>query len=902
MPKIMSIDIETYSSVDLNECGVYKYVESEDFDILLFAYAYDNGKVEVIELACGDELTDSIINDLQSPSVIKKAYNAQFERVCLSKYLNCPLDPSQWRCTMAHAAMCGLPVSLAKVAEVLNLKEQKMKAGKELIKFFSCPCKPTKSNGGRTRNYPYHDMERWKTFVEYNRQDVATEMEIAQYCNNHPISEFEKRIYEADQKINDLGIHLDMEMVMTILDYNNKYMGEMMLRAKTITGLDNPNSLTQLKNWIIKKGIPVTSLTKEDVKELIATVQEPDIKEVLQIRQELGKTSVSKYEAMARAVCNDDRVRGVLQYYGANRTGRWAGRLIQVQNLPQNKLTELDEVRQMVKEGDFETLECLYDSVSDVFSQLIRTAFVPKEGYCFVISDYSAIEARVIAWLAKETWRENLFKEGGDIYCQSASMMFKVPVIKHGINGHLRQKGKIAELACIAKGQLVDTDNGLVPIEKVTKKMKVWDGENYVAHDGIVYKGIKEVIEYEGIRATRDHIVWSEREHREILFGEAATSRTRLLRSGNSRGNLRKRKNYIFRKKMEQGVERSICKSKMRELWDSKVVPLLQLKIGEIKRMPALLTAKEGAKVVREKVYGGKAKMRKSKGREFQKLWRQRDKVLFPFTDRSSGLDDRKLRISRSKYGNRQNRYQWKLRAWKSKMGNPPAKLCEPTPVYDILNCGPNQRYSVNGILVHNCGYGGAKGALAKMGGEKMGLSETDMDEIVSAWRKANSNIVKLWKNVESCCKEAIENQSHTTIGRYGVGFIGYQGNLLIFLPSKRRLMYQQARVEDGKIKYMGMNQVSRKWESMDTYGGKLVENIVQAIARDCLALTMQRLQGAGYDIVMHIHDEVVVEVPAEKAEGHLKKIKEIMDSPISWAPNLILKAEAFISDYYKKD
>lgn len=647
MPKIMSIDIETYSSVDLNECGVYKYAESEDFDVLLFAYAYDNGKVEVIELACGDELTDSIINDLQSPSVIKKAYNAQFERVCLSKYLNCPLDPSQWRCTMAHAAMCGLPVSLAKVAEVLNLKEQKMKAGKELIKFFSCPCKPTKSNGGRTRNYPYHDMERWKTFVEYNRQDVATEMEIAQYCNNHPISEFEKRIYEVDQKINDLGIHLDMEMVMVILDYNNKYMGEMMLRAKTITGLDNPNSLTQLKNWIIKKGIPVTSLTKEDVKELIATAQDSDIKEVLQIRQEMGKTSVSKYEAMARAVCNDDRVRGVLQYYGANRTGRWAGRLIQVQNLPQNKLAELDEVRQMVKEGDFETLECLYDSVSDVFSQLIRTAFIPKEGYCFVISDYSAIEARVIAWLAKETWREEVFKTHGKIYEASASQMFHVPIEQVTKGSDLRKKGKIAELAL---------------------------------------------------------------------------------------------------------------------------------------------------------------------------------------------------------------------------------------------------------------GYQGAKGALAKMGGEKMGLSETDMDEIVSAWRKANSNIVKLWKNVENCCKEAIENQSHTTIGRYGVGFIGYQGNLLIFLPSKRRLMYQHARVEDGKIKYMGMNQVSHKWESMDTYGGKLVENIVQAIARDCLALTMQRLQGAGYDIVMHIHDEVVVEVPAEKAEEHLKKIKEIMDSPISWAPNLILKAEAFISDYYKKD
>ena len=647
MPKTMSIDIETYSSVDLNTCGVYKYAQSEDFDILLFAYAYDDGPVDVIELACGDELPDQIVNDLQDNAIIKKAYNAQFERVCLSKYLKMYLDPQQWRCTMAHAAMCGLPGSLAKVAEVLKLKEQKMKAGKELIKFFSCPCKPTKSNGGRTKNLPYHDMDRWKTFVEYNRQDVATEMEIAKYCDNHPISEFEKKIYAVDQRINDLGIRLDMDMVSTILEYNSKYMNGLESRAKTITGLENPNSLTQLKHWVLTKGVHISSLTKEDVNALLASTEDASVKEVLQIRKEMGKTSVSKYEAMERAVCEDDRVRGVLQYYGANKTGRWAGRLLQVQNLPQNKLAELDEVRQIVKDKDFETLECLYDSVSDVFSQLIRTAFIPKEGHRFVISDYSAIEARVIAWLAKETWREEVFKTHGKIYEASASQMFHVPIEQVTKGSDLRKKGKIAELAL---------------------------------------------------------------------------------------------------------------------------------------------------------------------------------------------------------------------------------------------------------------GYQGAKGALAKMGGEKMGLSDNDMDEIVSAWRKANSNIVKLWRDVENCCKEAIENQSHTTIGRYGVGFIGYQGNLIIYLPSKRALMYQQARTEGGKIKYMGMNQVSRKWESTDTYGGKLVENIVQAIARDCLALTMLRLQEAGYAIVMHIHDEVVVEVPADSADEHLAKIKGIMDTPISWAPNLILKAEAFVSDYYKKD
>lgn len=645
MTRTMSIDIETYSSVDLLSCGVYKYAQSEDFEILLFAYSYDNGEVEVIELACGDDLSNEVIKNLEDKNVIKKAYNAQFERVCLSRFLDRQLDPEQWRCTMAHASMCGLPGSLAQVAEVLRLKEQKMKAGKELIKFFSCPCKPTKSNGGRIRNHPYHDMDRWQLFVDYNRQDVVTEMAIAKYCDAYPISEFEKNIYIVDQRINDLGVEIDVDMVSKILDYNESYISDLDKRAHELTGLENPNSLAQLKSWIQKKGLFITSLTKDLVIELLGQEIAPEIKAVLQIRQEMGKTSVSKYQKMEDAVCNDRRARGLLQYYGANRTGRWAGRLIQVQNLPQNRMNEIDDVRNIVKQGDFETLECLYDSVSDVFSQLIRTAFVPKDDYMYVISDYSAIEARVIAWLAKETWREEVFRTHGKIYEASASQMFNVPIEE--VTKNLRKKGKVAELAL---------------------------------------------------------------------------------------------------------------------------------------------------------------------------------------------------------------------------------------------------------------GYQGAKGALAKMGGEKMGLSEADMEEIVVAWRRSNKKIVRLWKDVETRCKEAIENQSHTTIGRYGVGFIGYQGNLMINLPTKRALLYQQARLEDGKIKYQGMNQLSRKWETTDSYGGKLVENIVQAIARDCLALSMQRLQEAGFPIVMHIHDEVVIEVPIISVDEDMKRIKEIMDTPIDWAPGLLLRAEAFKSEYYKKD
>lgn len=648
--RTLSIDIETYSSVDLASSGVYKYAESEDFEILLFAYAYDDGPVEVVDLICGDELPDEVLHDLTNAKVIKRAYNAQFERTCLSKVLGKQLDPSQWQCTMALAAMIGLPGSLAQVSQVLKLSEQKMAAGKMLIKYFSMPCKPTQVNGGRERNYPWHDMDKWKIFVEYNRQDVETERAIANYLKEFPVSDFEQPIYALDQRINDAGIELDMQLVDAIVEFNDEYQERLVQEAREITGLENPNSNAQLKQWIAQKGLSAVSLNKDAVNELLSSGIDADVRRLLEIRQEMGKTSVKKYETMQNAVCADGRIRGVLQYYGANRTGRWAGRLVQVQNLPRNYLKELEAVRTLVKRHDFEIIEMLYDNPSDVFSQLIRTAFIAPEGMNFVISDFSAIEARVIAWLAEETWRQEVFATHGKIYEASAAQMFHIPIEEVTKDSDYRRKGKIAELAL---------------------------------------------------------------------------------------------------------------------------------------------------------------------------------------------------------------------------------------------------------------GYQGSVGALAKMGGEKMGLSEEEMSEIVKHWRAANRNIVKLWKQVETIAKETLrEGKSYSF--KLGIKFETKKGSLFITLPSGRKIAYYNAKLtgegRSEKIKYEGMDQTTKKWTIMDTYGGKLVENIVQAIARDCLAVSMLKILEAGYQIVMHIHDEVVVEVSKESAEEQMKHIKALMDEEISWAPGLKLNAEAFISEYYLKD
>lgn len=465
--KTISIDIETYSDVDLGKCGVYRYSESPDSEILLFGYSVDGGPVQVIDLASGESIPEEILDALTDDTVVKWAFNANFERVCLSRYLrdlgrsldpfhdNHPLtleparflNPEGWRCSMVWAATMGLPLSLKGVGAVLQLADQKMDEGKALIKYFSVPCAPTKANGGRTRNLPSDDPGKWATFKKYNQRDVEVEMLIQRKLRNFPVPDFVWDEYHIDQEINDRGVRIDMDLVEKAIDMDTRSRSELTEKMQAITNLENPNSVQQMKQWLSDNGMEVDSLGKKAVTALLKTAPS-ELTEVLELRQQLAKSSVKKYQTMQRAVCSDSRARGMFMFYGANRTGRWAGRLIQLQNLPQNHLPDLDAARALVKSGDYEAVKMIYEDVPDTLSQLIRTAFIPKEGCRFYVADFSAIEARVIAWYAGEKWKADAFANGEDIYCSTASRMFHKPVVKHGVNGELRAKGKIAELAC----------------------------------------------------------------------------------------------------------------------------------------------------------------------------------------------------------------------------------------------------------------------------------------------------------------------------------------------------------------------------------------------------------------------------------------------------------------------
>ncbi|MDU5467168.1 MAG: DNA polymerase [Peptoniphilus harei] len=642
--KKLSIDLETYSSVDLGKSGVYKYAESEDFEILLFAYSINDEEVKVMDLASGEIIPEEILSALSDENIEKWAFNANFERVCLSRFLGKRLKPQGWYCTMIWSAYLGLPLSLEKVGEVLRLDKQKMNEGKALIRYFSIPCKPTKTNGMRERNLPHHDLKKWSTFKEYNQRDVETEMAIKKKLSAFPMPHSEWENYWIDQNINDRGILIDGVLVDSAIKFDEILRDENMDRAIGLTGLENPNSPMQLKEWLNEKGLEIDSLAKKDVESALRNA-EGDIKEVLELRQELSKSSVRKYDAMKNVKGKDNRARGLIQFYGANRTGRYSGRLIQVQNLRRNNLKDLELARSLVKNRDYETMEILYESPSDILSQLIRTAFIAKEGTRFIISDFSAIEARVLAWLAGEQWVLDAFENGEDIYCRTASRMFGVSVEKHGVNGHLRQKGKIATLAC---------------------------------------------------------------------------------------------------------------------------------------------------------------------------------------------------------------------------------------------------------------GYQGALGALKAMGGIEMGLSEDELQSIVDSWREANPNIVSLWWDIDSVVKRVVKTRSKE---EYKSLVISYEkGILFIELPSKRRLAYPKAKIGTNRfggesIVYEGI-VVGNKWDKIESYGGKFVENIVQAIARDILAEAMMRLEEKGFNIVMHIHDEVVIESDSSSIE----EVNQIMSVVPEWADGLILEADGFESEFYKKD
>ena len=650
------VDIETFSSVDITKTGAFRYMEAADFEIILIAYAWDDGPVHVVEThkaylyAPGaDEqayydLLD-VTNGLQDPDVVKVAHNSAFERAAFAKWLRKDMPPEQWEDTMILAAYNGLPMSLEAAGAALQLPEQKMAEGKRLINYFCKPCAKTIANGGRTRNLPGHAPDKWATFCEYCRRDVEVMQTIYYRLNSYQVTDFEREVWALDARINERGVLVDMDLAQASIAVDEAFKAEHLEELQQLTGLENPNSVAQLKEWLEGVGLSVDSLNKATVAELKRAAIDLTTRRVLELRSLLGKTSTKKYEAMVNAAGDDHRVRGITQYYGAGRTGRWAGRLVQLQNLPQNHLDHIGTVREIVRAKDLDTLELLYDSVPDVLSQLIRTAFVAKPGHTFLVSDYAAIEARVIAYLAGEQWRMDVFAQGGDIYCSSASQMFGVPVVKHGVNGHLRQKGKVAELAC---------------------------------------------------------------------------------------------------------------------------------------------------------------------------------------------------------------------------------------------------------------GYGGGVAALKAFGADKMGLTESEMKDIVTQWRAASPTIPKLWRDVEKAAVRALENPGRTFTIPCGVKYYKDADALRCRLPSGRVLTYWGAYLDnDGKICFMGQNQTTRKWEKTDTWGGKLVENIVQAVARDCLAVAMVRLDQAGYQIVFHVHDEVVIEAPDG---SRWQDAADIMGEPIDWAPGLLLRGDGYETKFYMKD
>lgn len=657
----LSIDIETFSSVGIQKCGLYRYVQSADFKILLFAYSVDFGSVEIIDLARGQEIPFPIHRALLTPEYIKHAYNAAFEWYCLSKHLQVP-EPTawlpQWQCTMLHGLYCGYTAGLAATAKALGLPEekQKMAAGRALIKTFCVPCPPTVRNGNRTRTLPHHEPERWETFKEYCRQDVVTEMEIERRLSAFPVPDGEQSLWQLDQRINAGGIRVDRKLIAGALDIEARSTEMLTQEATTLSGLDNPKSVAQLKDWLQKETEEeIPDLQKVTVSQMIQTTGNDKVKRMLQVRQELSKTSVKKYQTMENALGEDSRIRGVLQFYGANRTGRWAGRLVQVHNLPRNYIPMLGYARELVKARNLDALKLTFGNVPDTLSQLIRTTFIPSPGNVLVVADFSAIEARVIAWLAGEQWRQEVFATHGKIYEASASAMFGVPIeriVKGNPEYELRQKGKVAELAL---------------------------------------------------------------------------------------------------------------------------------------------------------------------------------------------------------------------------------------------------------------GYQGGPGALITMGALRNGLTEEELPEIVQKWRAANKRIVDLWYAVENAALQTVRTGQPTGIrgllfAREASGDLDF---LTLTLPSGRKLFYAKPILvpnQWGKesISYMGMNQTTRKWELTPTYGGKLVENCVQAIARDCLAESMVRLHNDGYHIVMHIHDEVVLDEPRAVADPD--RVCDLMGQPVSWAPGLLLKAEGFVSEFYKKE
>ena len=956
MPILMGIDIETYSSAPLPKCGVYRYCDAPDFEILLFSYAFDDEPVQTIDLASGETLPPEVISALKEPDVIKTAYNAQFERVCLSRYLGHWLDPHQWRCTMVMAAYLTLPGRLADAAVALGTTEKKMEEGKDLIRYFSVPCKPTKANGGRTRNLPTDAPDKWAVYRQYNAQDVETERAIRKALEKYPLPEQEWELYALDQQINDRGVRVDKKLVKNAIAVDAVFAQAAYQRAKELTGLENPGSVNQLKAWLADQDMPMESLARKIVQEKAAQT-DGIVVELLNLRLELSKTSVKKYEAMARCVCRDGRIHGMMQFYGASRTGRFASRILNMQNLPQNHLPDLELAREIVKSGDEELLDALFASVPGTLSELIRTAFIPKDGCRFLVADFSAIEARVLAWLANEEWVLEEFRGKGKIYEATASRMFHIPqetIVKGNPNYEYRQKGKQATLSCIAEGQLVLTDHGLIRIENVKQYHRLWDGENWVSHEGVVYRGQREVMTYDGLTATADHLVWIEGQARPVYFGFAAASGARLIRTEYCGQAIRMGEDNQPGKTVERAMESVLRTDGMRFLPQYSMDVSFQSDSGNIQRVSKLLSeAQADSNVAGAAADRCKRTLRKPQRQAVSFIWWPRRQILLSVRHSGGNLDSEKCSECTAGVRDGSHRQQRSLCAGEhpicsqrkesgqpardgiigmgsgilalfSKCGHQDAVFRENTGrnhrisagggaheakkleahrrmarLYDIRNAGPYHRFTVSGRLVHNCGYGGGVGALKAMGAK---MPEKEMQPLVDAWRAANPNIVAFWGALDRAARTVIRRKTSARVGK--VILYWQDDKMFMRLPSGRNLCYQSPhftgnRFGSDAIGYYAPNAAGQR-VVQETFGGKLAENATQAIARDILAHALLTLEKNGYPVIFHVHDEAVIEMSI--GQGALEEACRLMAIAPNWAEELPLRADGYECMYYRKD
>ena len=963
--RCLAFDYETFSSVDIGKCGSYKYMESQDFEVLLLAYAFDNDPVKVVDLASGEPWPKDFLDGLSDPNVIKCGWNCAFEREATRQALGLYQPPEQYEDTMILAAQCGLPLSLAGAGDALGLGEDqaKMKEGKALIRYFCLPCKPTKTNGMRTRNLPEHAPEKWALFKEYNRRDVETERTIRNLLIRWKPLPVEHDFWALDARINERGVRIDRQLALNAVAMDLKNKEELTERAVAITGLDNPKSVSQVKNWLYdQEGKEFPSLNKKVIADVVSQLQSEKAREFMELRSELAKSSVAKYDAMVRAQCEDGTVKGCFLFYGASRTGRYAGRLVQFQNMSKNEMESLAEARSLVKGGHYTALKALYDGVAQPLSELVRTAIIPEDGHQLLVSDFSAIEARVLAWLAGEQWRLDVFLNGGDIYCQSASQAFKVPVVKHGINGHLRQKGKIMELACVAEGELVLTDKGLFPIVDVTPDMKVWDGEEWVSHEGVVYKGEREVIQYGGLTATPDHLVWIEGSPRPVRFEYAASRGARLLQTGDGRTPLRAGGDHQPGETMEREDEPLLRSDPVYGVRGNPMAEPGESEDREINGLSELLTATTALPTLAgSQADHSEAAMHESKRPGVSELRRSGNNLRLPICTSRVSVGDGESGTAGQADGVGPREQQSWLRAGKPSVGDAqgeqrkPAQhpnhrvaygglalqhqrcteeagagddprgdsgrcvACSPgeteelaqhrkmVRVYDLLNAGPRHRFTVSGVLVHNCGYGGSIGAMKNFGADKLGMTDQEIQETVDLWRESSPNIVQMWWDIGKAAARSIVKKTHVETRYKGVCFDFESGILWMTLPSGRRIAYYSARCEESRrrpgkkvITYMGVDQKTKKWARLESYGPKLVENLTQGVARDCLREAMLALDAEGYDIRAHVHDEVIVTEPL--GGRSVEEMSEIMGRPIPWAPGLPLRADGYSCPFYQKD